>query len=231
MVISIHDPSLRDGNHAIAHALTLADIATYCQTVDDCGLDVIEVGHGNGLGASSLQLGLARHSDIELLECARKNLKQTKLGVHMIPGFAKFSDIQTAIDLGVDVLRIASHCTEADLTETYIEYARANGKYVQGVLMMTHMAPAATLLEQAKKQVSYGANAIVLMDSAGNYDPRDAGEKIGLLVSELDVPIGFHAHNNLGLAISNSIAAAEAGATILDGTMRGFGAGAGNTPA
>ncbi|MCF6431153.1 4-hydroxy-2-oxovalerate aldolase [Leisingera sp. MMG026] len=229
MAIAIHDPTLRDGNHAIAHTLSLDDIAAYCRTVDGCGLDVVEVGHGNGLGASSLQLGMARHADREMLETARANLTCTKLGIHAIPGFAKISDIRSAIDAGVDVFRIASHCTEGDLTQSYIEFARSQDKYVQGVLMMTHMAPAEVLLAQAQRQVSYGANAIVLMDSAGNYDPRDTSEKIGLLAAELDVPVGFHAHNNLGLAIANSVAAAEAGATILDGTMRGFGAGAGNT--
>jgi len=229
MSIAIHDPTLRDGNHAIAHNLSLEDIAAYCRTVDGCGLDVIEVGHGNGLGASSLQLGFARHADIEMLETARANLKETKLGIHAIPGFAKISDIKSAIDAGVEVFRIAAHCTEGDLTQSYIEYARNQDKYVQGVLMMTHMAPSEVLLAQARRQVSYGANAIVLMDSAGNYDPRDTSEKISVLAGELDVPVGFHAHNNLGLAIANSIAAAQAGATILDGTMCGFGAGAGNT--
>lgn len=227
--IAIHDPTLRDGNHAIAHDLSLDDIATYCRAVDGCGLDAVEVGHGNGLGASSLQLGLARHRDIEMLETARANLHKTKLSIHAIPGFAKVSDIRTAIDTGVDIFRVASHCTEANLTETYIGYAREQGKYVQGTLMMAHMAPPEVLLEQARLQVAYGAHAIVLMDSAGHFDPRQASEKIGLLTAELDVPVGLHAHNNLGLAVANSVAAAEAGATILDGTMRGFGAGAGNT--
>ncbi|MFW8637424.1 4-hydroxy-2-oxovalerate aldolase [Cribrihabitans pelagius] len=229
MAIAIHDPTLRDGNHAIAHDLSLDDIAAYCRAVDGCGLEVVEVGHGNGLGASSLQLGLARHADMEMLETARANLQKTRLGIHAIPGFAKISDLKSAIAAGVDVFRIAAHCTEGDLTQSYIDYARGEGKYVQGVLMMTHMAPPEVLLAEAAKQVSFGANAIVLMDSAGNYDPRDTAAKVGLLAAELPVPVGFHAHNNLGLAIANSVAAAEAGATILDGTMRGFGAGAGNT--
>lgn len=229
MSITIYDPTLRDGNHAIRHTLGLKDIRQYCQAVDQCGVDVVEVGHGNGLGASSLQLGLAKHTDIEMLETARANLTHAKLGVHMIPGFSKISDIQTAIKMGVEVFRLASHCTEADLTESYIEYARSEGCFVHGVLMMSHMAEADVLLEQAKKQQSYGANAIVLMDSAGHFDPRSAYSKIELLVNGLDIPVGFHAHNNLGLAVANSVAAAQAGATILDGTMRGFGAGAGNT--
>ncbi|RON91782.1 4-hydroxy-2-oxovalerate aldolase [Pseudomonas fluorescens] len=229
MSIAIHDPTLRDGNHAVSHSLSLEDIASYCQAVDGCGLDVVEVGHGNGLGASSLQLGLARYKDTEMLETARANLSRTRLGVHMIPGFSRLSDIDTAIGIGVDVLRIASHCTEASVTESYIEYARTKGAFVHGVLMMTHMASAETLLEQALKQQGYGANALVLMDSAGHFDPDSTREKIGLLVQELNIPVGFHGHNNLGLAVANSLAAAQAGATIIDGCMRGFGAGAGNT--
>ncbi|MFS1524189.1 4-hydroxy-2-oxovalerate aldolase [Microbulbifer sp. 2304DJ12-6] len=229
MSITIYDPTLRDGNHAISHGLSLEDIASYCQAIDDCGIGVIEVGHGNGLGASTLQLGFASHSDRTLLEKARDNISKSLLGVHMIPGFAKISDIKVAIDIGVDVLRIAAHCTEADLTEKYIEFAREQDKPPHGVLMMTHMAPAEQLLEEALKLQSYGAMAIVLMDSAGNYVEKDVTEKVGLLVKNLDVPVGFHAHNNLGMAVANSLAAVQAGATIVDGTLCGFGAGAGNT--
>lgn len=229
MSIAIHDPTLRDGNHAVSHSLSLQDIAAYCRAVDGCGLSVVEVGHGNGLGASSLQLGLARCTDVQMLETARANLTHSKLGVHMIPGFSRLSDIDTALSIGVDVLRIASHCTEASVTESYIEHARSKGAFVHGVLMMTHMASASTLLEEALKQQHYGANAIVLMDSAGHFDPDSTREKIGLLVRELGIPVGFHGHNNIGLAVANSLAAAQAGATIIDGCMRGFGAGAGNT--
>lgn len=229
MKILIHDPTLRDGNHAVSHTLGVENIAEYCQAVDECGLDVIEVGHGNGLGASSLQLGMAKHTDVEMLEVARANLKTAKLGVHLIPGFARLSDIETALSIGVDVLRIASHCTEASITESYIDYARAKGAYVHGVLMMTHMATPERLLDETLRLQSYGANAIVLMDSAGNYTPVDTREKVSLLAKELDIPIGFHAHNNLGLAVANSLAAVEAGATIVDGCAFGFGAGAGNT--
>ncbi|MEX3968801.1 4-hydroxy-2-oxovalerate aldolase [Paraburkholderia sp. EG286B] len=229
MTISIYDPTLRDGNHAVSHSLSLEEISRYCRAVDGCGIDVIEVGHGNGLGASSLQLGIARHRDTEMLETARANLTRSKLGIHMIPGFSRLSDIDTALRIGVEVLRIAAHCTEASLTESYIEHARARNAFVQGVLMMTHMASAERLLIEASKLQAYGANAIVLMDSAGHYDPDSTHEKLSLLVKEISIPVGFHAHNNLGLAIANSLAAAKAGATVIDGCMRGFGAGAGNT--
>lgn len=227
--ITISDPTLRDGNHAIGHTLSTKDITTYCRAIDGCGIDIVEVGHGNGSGASSLQLGRAKQSDQAMLECARKNLACTKLGIHLIPGFAKLSDIDIAAAAGVDVIRVAAHCTEADITQPYIEYARNLQLSVFGVLMMTHMASAERLLLEATKQQSYGAQAVVLMDSAGNYVERDVHEKIGLLCRELVIPVGFHAHNNLGLAVANTLAAVEAGATIVDGTLCGFGAGAGNT--
>jgi len=228
--VEIYDPTLRDGNHAVRHSLTLWDIENYCRAIDGCGVDVVEVGHGNGLGASSLQLGLSPHSDETMLACARKFLTRTKLGVHIIPGFARLDDVRMAADHGVDVVRVASHCTEADLTRRYIECARGLGKTAQGVLMMTHMASPEKLLEQASRQQSYGANSIVLMDSAGAYLESDVVRKVGLLADELDVPVGFHAHNNLGLSVSNTVAAVASGAAQVDGTVNGFGAGAGNTP-
>ncbi|ROL68150.1 4-hydroxy-2-oxovalerate aldolase [Pseudomonas protegens] len=228
--VELYDPTLRDGNHALGHRLGLEDISAYCRAVDACGLYCVEVGHGNGLGASSLQLGLAPHSDEAMLSTAREALHQTRLGIHAIPGFAKIDHLHMAIEQGVDVLRIACHCTEADTTARYIEFVKSRGAEAQGVLMMTHMASARTLLEQARLQVGYGADAIVLMDSAGAYMEQDAFEKVSLLAQELPVPIGFHGHNNLGLAVANSLSAARAGARLLDGTINGLGAGAGNTP-
>jgi 4-hydroxy 2-oxovalerate aldolase len=133
-----------------------------------------------------------------------------------------------AIAMGVDVVKVAAHCTEADITERHISYARQKGKEVYGVLMMSHMASKETLIEESHKMELYGAEGVILMDSAGAYLPNDVHEKVSALVSNLTIPVGFHAHNNLGMAIANSVAAVEAGATILDGTVRGFGAGAGN---
>jgi 4-hydroxy 2-oxovalerate aldolase len=227
--IRISDSTLRDGNHAIKHRISLDDACKYASLMDISGIDIVEVGHGNGLGASSLQLGESRHSDREMLSAIRKELKHSKLGVHIIPGFGCISrDLDSAIELGVDIIRVASHCTEADVTERHIKYALDAGCETFGVLMMSHMADKMILLEQAKKMCGYGAQAIVLMDSAGCYLPFDVKEKITILVEALDIPIGFHAHNNLGMAIANSIVALESGAKILDGTASGFGAGAGN---
>jgi 4-hydroxy 2-oxovalerate aldolase len=227
--ILVSDPTLRDGNHAIKHQLDVRQIALYCQAADRARVPIVEVGHGNGIGASSLQVGEARISDREMLGTARENLLHSKLGIHVIPGFATIHrDLAPAIEIGVDVVRVASHCTEADTTQRHIGFARERGKEVYGVLMMSHMASKEILTEEALKMESYGAEGIVLMDSAGAYLPSDVTERIGLLVQSLNVPVGFHAHNNLGMAIANSVAAAQSGATILDGTARGFGAGAGN---
>ena len=225
----LSDPTLRDGNHAVAHALTAPQIAAYARAADAAGIPIVEVGHGNGLGASSLQVGLAAIDDRTMLLTAREQLRTSKLGVHVIPGFGTIrKDIASAIDLGVDVFRVGSHCTEANTTRQHLEYIRGRGREAYGVLMMSHMASRETLREECLKMQSYGAQGVVLMDSAGAYVPEDVTERIGDLVEHLEIPVGFHAHNNLGLAIANSIAAVRAGAKILDGTARGFGAGAGN---
>jgi 4-hydroxy 2-oxovalerate aldolase len=227
--ILISDSTLRDGSHAVGHQLNSHQIAVYAAAAEAAGIPIVEVGHGNGLGASSLQLGESLISDIEMLLSARKHLTRSKLGILIIPGFATINkDLSKAIEAGVDVVRVASHCTEADITERHITYARQKGKEVYGVLMMSHMAPKEMLVDEALKMELYGAEGVILMDSAGAYLPNDVTEKVSTLVNKLRIPIGFHAHNNLGMAVANSIAAVEAGATILDGTVRGFGAGAGN---
>ena len=227
--ILISDPTLRDGNHAIAHQLSSEQIAAYCAAAEQAHIPIVEVGHGNGIGASSLQLGESRCPDEIVLQTARAHLVNSKLGIHMIPGFATIEkDLRRAIDAGVDVVRVAAHCTEADVTQRHIEYARSCGKQVFGVLMMSHMARPEVLVEEAQKMETYGAEGFVFMDSSGHYLPDDVTERVLRLVEGLRIPVGFHAHNNLGMAIANSVAAVKAGAVMLDGCARGFGAGAGN---
>lgn len=227
--VLLSDPTLRDGNHAIGHQLSAEQIAAYCRAADAAGIPIVEVGHGNGLGASSLQLGEAKCPDEDALRVARENLTRSKLGIHVIPGFATIEkDLRRAVALGVDVVRVASHCTEADLTERHIGFAREAGCTVYGVLMMSHMISPEDLAEQARKMESYGAEGIVFMDSAGAYLPEDVSQRVTALRTVLGIPVGFHAHNNLGMAIANSVAALDAGASMLDGCARGFGAGAGN---
>lgn len=228
--ILISDPTLRDGNHAVRHQLKRENFAAYCKAAEAAGVPIVEVGHGNGLGASSMLVGECSMTDDDILSVSRENLSKSKLGIHVIPGFCTIkNDLVKAIAAGVDVFRVASHCTEADITDRHIAYLRQAGKEVYGVLMMSHMATPQILLEEAKKMESYGAEAIVIMDSAGAYFPSDVSERITTLVDGLSIPVGFHGHNNLGMAVINSVSAADAGATIIDGTIRGFGAGAGNT--
>jgi len=229
--VTLCDATLRDGSHAYEHQITEEQIRAYAAAAEAAGYDFLEVGHGNGLGASSLQVGESLVPEADMLHAARAQLVHTRLSVHVIPGFATIQrELAGAVEAGVDLFRIGCHCTEADTTQRHIAYARQVGREAWGVLMMSHMASAETLLEEAEKMQSYGAQGIVLMDSAGAYVPDDVSAKIGLLASRLVVPVGFHAHQNLGLAVGNSLAALQAGARILDGTARGFGAGAGNAP-
>lgn len=223
------DSTLRDGSHAIKHQLTKDNIIDYCTGIDEAGMDVVIVGHGNGLGASTLQTGLSLLSDHEMLTCAKQNLKKTKLGAFLIPGYGTIKDdIMPAIDCGVDLFCIASHCTEANVTRQHIEYVLSKGKEAYGVLMMYHMAPTEVVVEQALKMQEYGAHGVIIMDSAGASTPRMVENTIKALKDKLTVKVGFHPHNNMGLAVSNALLALDCGADIIDGTVRGFGAGAGN---
>ena len=209
--VIISDATLRDGNHAVSHGLTEENIQNYAKWADLAGADWVEVGHGNGLGASSFHIGKAA------------------LSVHVMPGVASISrDINLAMDLGADIFRIASHCTEANTTLRYLEYVREREKHAVGVLMMSHMSSPVQFLEQAKLMQNAGAEAVMLMDSAGSLTPAQVCERFELLNAELDIPTGIHAHNNLGYATANTISAVNAGARVVDACIAGFGAGAGN---
>lgn len=227
--VMLFDATLRDGSHALKHQLELPTIERYCRRVDGTGLDAVIVGHGNGLGASSLQIGLSKHDDAEMLSVARENLKKTKLGIFMIPGFGTIADnLEPAIKLGVDVFKIGAHCTEADTMQQHIQYLSKKGRDVYGVLMSSHMASNDTLFEEARKIESYGAAGVIFMDSAGALLPDKVAELVSRVSAGTRLKVGYHGHNNLGLAISNTYVALQNGAQIVDGTLRGFGAGAGN---
>ena len=229
--VRFYDVTLRDGNHALRHRLATEFVASYAAASSRTLTWALEVGHGNGLGGSSHLVGKSRESDQQLLQTARAFLSDGLLAVHVIPGFATVTrDIQPAIDNGVDIFRIAAHATEASVCQTHIEYLSASPAEVHGVLMMSHALVVEELVNQSRKLVDYGATAIVFMDSAGHYRPRDVRERVQALRSELGVDIGFHAHNNLGMAAQNALAAIEAGASIIDVSARGLGAGAGNLP-
>lgn len=227
--VLIFDSTLRDGNHAVKHQISEKSIKNYCQAMDGCGVRTIIVGHGNGLGASSLQVGLSLLDEKTMLKTAKDNLEKTRLGVYMIPGFGTIQDnLKPAIEIGVELFEIGCHCTEADTTREHIEFLRNEGKETYGVLMMTHMASPERLLEECRKMESYGAQGVILMDSAGAYTMEHTRKVISTLYDGLNIHIGFHPHNNMGIAVANAYIAIQEGADIIDGTLRGFGAGAGN---
>ncbi|MEU6346269.1 4-hydroxy-2-oxovalerate aldolase [Streptomyces sp. NPDC046977] len=227
--VLIHDPTLRDGHHAVRHQLDRDQLRAYAAAADAAGIPVVEVGHGNGLGASSLQIGRAKLTDPEMLTTVREALTRSRMGVFMAPGWGTGDDLRAAVALGADVVRIAAHCTEADVTERHLGIVRELGAEAHGVLLMSHMATPAQLAKQCALLASFGAQAVGIFDSAGHYLPADVTTRITAIVAAVDVPVIFHGHNNLGMAVANSVAALQAGAAIIDGTARGFGAGAGNT--
>lgn len=229
MDVRIIDSTLRDGSHGIRHQFTKKNVLEYARGAERAGLDTVVVGHGNGLGASSYQIGFSKLTDEEMLETARGELKKTKLGTFLLPGFGTIKEhIRPAIKIGIDAIMVASHCTEANITRQHIEYSKENGLEVFGVLMMAHRIEKEALLAQALLMQSYGADNVLIMDSAGAIMPDEASSKVGFLADSLYINVGFHAHNNLGMAIVSSLAAANSGAKFIDCTSRGLGAGAGN---
>ena len=227
--LTIYDVTLRDGNHALRHQESRELVHDYCTLADTSLVDYVEVGHGNGIGASSALVGFSRETDEVLLTTARAALATKKLAVHCIPGFATVEkNVLPAIEWGVDLFRMGTHVTEVDVSAKHVAAVREAEREAVVVLMMSHMATVEQLVSEAQKGESYGAQAIVIMDSAGHFTPRDVTERISALVDGLGVPVGFHAHNNLGVGIANALAAVNAGATILDGSSMALGAGSGN---
>jgi 4-hydroxy 2-oxovalerate aldolase len=229
-MVEYHDLSIRDGCHACSHKLTAEMIKKHCDFAEKSGIPVMEIGHGNGLGASSILIGRSELTDFEMISLAKSLLNKTKLSVHVIPGLATVErDIIPAMKLGVDIFRIASHCTEASMTKSHIEYLVEHSKTVYGALMMCATCPLHVLKGEVEKMKSYGASAVIIMDSTGSFLPDDV-ERCFVELSTIGIQLGFHGHNNLGLAVANSLMAIKHGATIIDVTVHGFGAGAGNTP-
>ena len=226
-----YDVTLRDGNHALRHSLSPQFVKDYCFSASKSDVWAVEVGHGNGLGASSFLVGQSTFSDFELLEAARTALDPSgpKLAVHTIPGFATIKrDLHPAISIGVDVFRVATHVSEASVAKKHIEFLATKDVLVHGVLMMSHMIEIDGLIKQIELMKSYGASAVILMDSAGYFLPSDVESRLKAIKESLEISVGFHAHNNLGLAVSNANTAIEYGAEIIDGASMGLGAGAGN---
>ena len=230
--VTLHDMSLRDGMHAKQHQISLEQMVSIATALDDAGMPLIEVTHGDGLGGTSVNYGFPAHSDEEYFNAVIPKMKNAKISALLLPGIGTIDHLKMAVDHGVSTIRVATHCTEADVSEQHIGMAAKMGLDTVGFLMMAHKVSAAELLAQAKLMESYGANCLYCTDSAGYMLPAEVSEKIGLLRSELNpsTEIGFHGHHNLGMGIANSLAAIEAGAGRIDGSVAGLGAGAGNTP-
>ncbi|GAA0268880.1 4-hydroxy-2-oxovalerate aldolase [Halobacterium noricense] len=222
------DMTLRDGMHAVDHQFTPAQMADVASALDAAEMDVVEVSHGDGMGGSSINYGVSAADTEAYLEAVAPELTDTELSVLLLPGIGTVEHIDLAADHGADICRIATHVTEADISEEHFEYVTERGLEANGLLMLSHMAPPETVLEQAQLMAEYGAEAVYVMDSAGALLPQDVRDRVGLLTDELDIDVGFHAHNNLGLAIGNTLAALDEGAVTVDGCLRGLGAGSGN---
>jgi len=228
--IRIIDTTLRDGSHAVRHKFTIEDVKAIASALDEAGVYGIEISHGDGLAGSSIQYGWALHSDEERLSAANEVVKNSKIAVLLLPGIGTRNDLQRSFECGAKIARIATHVTEADISEQHIKMAKDMGLEVMTFLMLSHMVPPGKVLEQAKLMEGYGADVVYVVDSAGAMLPDDVRAKVGILKEHLSVEVGFHAHENLGLAIGNTLAAISEGATVVDGTLCGLGAGAGNTP-
>jgi 4-hydroxy-2-oxovalerate/4-hydroxy-2-oxohexanoate aldolase len=222
--------SLRDGMHPKRHQISIEQMLRVAEGLDDAGVPLIEVTHGDGLGGASITYGFPAHSDEEYLRAVVPRMKRAKISALLLPGIGTIDDLRMAVDCGVSTVRIATHCTEADVAAQHINLSRKLGVDTVGFLMMAHMVPPEKLLEQAKLMASYGANCVYCTDSAGYMLPEDVRARISLLRANLDVEIGFHGHHNLAMGVANSVAAVEAGARRIDGSAAGLGAGAGNTP-
>jgi 4-hydroxy-2-oxovalerate/4-hydroxy-2-oxohexanoate aldolase len=230
--VTVHDMTLRDGMHPKRHLMTLEQMKTVACGLDAAGVPLIEVTHGDGLGGSSVNYGFPAHTDEEYLGAVVPLMKQARVSALLIPGIGTVDHLLMAKDLGVKTIRVATHCTEADVSEQHIGKARTLGLDTVGFLMMAHMASPEKLVTQALLMESYGANCIYITDSAGYMLPDDVRARLGAVraVLKSDTELGFHGHHNMAMGIANSIAAIEVGATRIDAAAAGLGAGAGNTP-
>ncbi|MEC7763246.1 MAG: 4-hydroxy-2-oxovalerate aldolase [Pseudomonadota bacterium] len=231
--IYVQDVTLRDGMHAIRHRYDLGQVRDIAAALDEAGVDAIEVAHGDGLSASTFTYGTGRHTDDAWIAEAAKVVKKARLTTLLLPGIGTIEDLERAADLGVASVRVATHCTEADISAQHIAKAVEMGLDVSGFLMMSSMISPEELAEQASLMESYGANCVYVTDSGGQLTPLTTSDRIAAYKQKLDpgTGIGIHAHENLSLSVANSIAAVQAGATRVDVSLAGMGAGAGNTPA
>ncbi|PND34236.1 4-hydroxy-2-oxovalerate aldolase [Achromobacter pulmonis] len=230
--VVLHDMTLRDGMHPKRHQITLEQMVSIARGLDEAGVPMLEVTHGDGLGGASVNYGFPLHTDEEYLAAVVPQMKQAKVSALLLPGIGTVDDLRRAHALGVHTLRVATHCTEADTSEQHIGEARKLGMDTVGFLMMSHMNSPEGLVRQARLMEGYGANCIYITDSAGHLLPHTVKSRIEAVRAALrpETELGFHGHHNLAMGVANSIAAIEAGAVRIDAAAAGLGAGAGNTP-
>ena len=230
--VVLHDMCLRDGMHAKREQISVAQMVKVATALDEAGVPYIQVTHGAGMGGNSLQHGFAPHSNEEYISAVAAAVKQTRISVLLLPGLGTMRELKSAFDCGARSVHVATHCTEADTAPQHIAFARELGMDTTGFLMMAHLNDPKGIAEQGRLMESYGAQTVYVTDSAGYMLPQDVTERISALrdVLEPETEIGFHGHHNMGMGIANSIAAVEAGASRIDASVAGLGAGAGNTP-
>ena len=231
--ITVHDMCLRDGMHAKRHQITVSEMVKVSKAMDEAGIPIIEVTHGDGLGGASVNYGFPAAKDEEYLTAVCKEVKNAKISALLLPGIGTVDHMRMAVDCGISTIRIATHCTEADVSEQHLTMARSiDNLDTVGFLMMAHMIEAEELVAQLKLMENFGAHCVYITDSAGYMLPDDVTSRIALARAELkpETELGFHGHHNMAMGVANSIAAVAAGANRIDASLAGLGAGAGNTP-
>lgn len=230
--LRLTDTCLRDGSHHKRHQFTAQEVEDIVRALDESGIPVIEVTHGDGLGGSSFNYGFSKTPEQELISIAAKTAQRAKIAFLMLPGLGTKDDIRAAQDNGGQICRIATHCTEADVAIQHFGLCRDLGLETVGFLMMAHTQTPEVLAKQARIMVDAGCQCVYVVDSAGALVMEETGDRVAAVVAEIgdQADVGFHGHENRGLGVANTVIAARAGATQIDGSVRRFGAGAGNTP-
>ena len=230
--IRLTDTTLRDGSHAMSHKFTVQNVRDVVRALDDARVEVIEVTHGDGLGGSSFNYGFSLVPELDLIKAAVDEAKQAKIAVLLLPGLGTIHDLDQAFDAGAKVARIATHCTEADISIQHFQHARKLGMETVGFLMLSHRTSPEELAKQARIMADAGCECVYVVDSAGALIMEDVTDRVSALVAELgdDAQVGFHGHQNLAFGVANSVYAVRAGAKQIDGTLLALGAGAGNAP-